>query len=76
MHINKIILLAVWFTFSFTAVIAQQNTTAEFIAQGIKLHDRGDYTGAIAKYKKALLIDKNSEQSNYELASTYFAYKK
>lgn len=76
MYMTKIIGLAVWFTFSFTVVIAQQNTAAEFIAEGIKLHDRGDYTGAIAKYNKALLIDKNSAQANYEMASTYFAYKK
>ncbi|HQW84863.1 MAG TPA: tetratricopeptide repeat protein, partial [Ferruginibacter sp.] len=73
---NKIIGITVWFIFSFTVVIAQQNTVASIIAEGIKLHDRGDYTGAIEKYNQALKIDKHSQQANYELASTYFAYKK
>lgn len=72
---KKILGLALGFIFCFNALLAQQNAVAGLIAEGVKLHDRGDYSGAIEKYKQALKIDKNSQQANYELASTYFAYK-
>lgn len=53
-------------------VAAQENN---FITEGIKMHDKGDYKGAIDLFKKALLSDKNSTQANYELASSYLALK-
>ncbi|MBK8786566.1 MAG: tetratricopeptide repeat protein [Chitinophagaceae bacterium] len=53
-------------------VFAQENN---FITEGIKMHDKGDYEGAIQFYKKALQSDKNSIQANYELASSYLAIK-
>jgi tetratricopeptide (TPR) repeat protein len=46
-----------------------------FIAEGIKMHDKGDYEGAIEFYKKALQSDKNSIQACYEMASSYLALK-
>lgn len=76
MYMKNIVGLVLSFIFSITVVFAQQNTVANLIAEGVKLHDRGDYSGAIEKYKQALKIDKNSQQANYELASTYYAYKK
>jgi len=51
---------------------AQENN---FITEGIKMHDKGDYEGAIEFFKKALQSDKNSIHANYELASSYLALK-
>lgn len=53
-------------------VFAQQNN---FITEGIKLHDKGDYSGAVELYKKALQSDKNSVHASYEIASSYLALK-
>jgi tetratricopeptide (TPR) repeat protein len=55
-----------------SALFAQENN---FITEGIKMHDKGDYEGAIAFYKKALQSNKNSIQAIYELASSYLALK-
>ena len=56
-------------------VFAQETAVNNFIIEGIKMHDKGDYTGAIEFYKKALLSDKNSIQASYEIASSYLALK-
>jgi tetratricopeptide (TPR) repeat protein len=53
-------------------LLAQENN---FITEGIKMHDKGDYTGAIEMYKKALQSDKNSIHAHYELASSYLSLK-
>jgi tetratricopeptide (TPR) repeat protein len=53
-------------------LIAQENN---FITEGIKMHDKGDYYGAIEMYKKALQSDKNSTHAHYEIASSYLALK-
>lgn len=53
-------------------LIAQENN---FIKEGIKMHDKGDYAGAIEMYKKALQSDKNSIHAHYEIASSYLALK-
>lgn len=58
-----------------SSLLAQGNTVADFISEGIKLHDKGDYAGAIDLYKKALSLDKRSAQANYEMASSFFALK-
>lgn len=46
-----------WVTLGFS-----QNKTAadDLVMEGIELHDNGDYKGAIAKYDKALAIDKDN----------------
>ena len=72
---KRIIPLVVAFTFIFFIACAQNNTATGFVIEGIKLHDKGDYSGAIALYKKALGIDNKLSQANYELASSYFAIK-
>lgn len=63
------------FTFLFSGLFAQQAVIDDLISEGIKLHDKGDYTGAIDLYKKALVLDKKSAHANYEIASSYFAMK-
>jgi Flp pilus assembly protein TadD len=62
------------FTFLFSGIFAQQAVT-DLITRGIKLHDKGDHTGAIGLYKKALVVDKRSAHANYEIASSYFSIK-
>jgi tetratricopeptide (TPR) repeat protein len=53
-------------------LFAQENN---FITEGIKMHDKGDYTGAIEMYKKALQSNKNAIHAHYEMASSYLAMK-
>jgi tetratricopeptide (TPR) repeat protein len=53
-------------------LLAQENN---FITEGIKMHDKGDYTGAIEMYKKALQSNKNSMHAHYEMASSYLSLK-
>jgi len=52
---------------------SQSPELQNFVEQGVRLHDKGDYNGAIEQYKKALLIDDKSPLANYEIGSTYFA---
>jgi TPR repeat/Tetratricopeptide repeat len=60
---------------SICRLTAQQEVTNGFISEGIKLHDKGDYTGAIGLYKKALALNPTSAYANYEIASSYLALK-
>lgn len=54
---------------------AQANKIEELVIEGVQHHDQGRYDEAIAKYKAALKLDKNSTLANYELAFSYFASK-
>jgi tetratricopeptide (TPR) repeat protein len=54
---------------------AQIAAVKDLIEQGIKMHDKKNFSGAIESYKKALQIDKKSPWANYECASSYFAMK-
>ena len=45
------------------------------IAEGIALHDRGDYPGAIAKYKEVLNESPDEVGAMHELAYSYFTNK-
>ncbi len=58
-------------TFSF----AQSNAASDVIKQGIKLHDKGDFDGAIQLYKTVLQTNSKLPQANYEIASSYFGLK-
>lgn len=45
----------------FSAAYAQNKADAEkLVDEGIELHDKGDYDGAIRKYNKALEVDKDN----------------
>lgn len=52
---------------------SQNVVITDMIAQGIKLHDRGDFKDAIEMYKKVLVLNPASAQAHYEIASSYFS---
>ena len=47
---------------------------SRLIDEGVALHDRRDYDGAIAKYREALALDPENSRAQYELA--YSQYEK
>lgn len=58
-------------TLSFFSSIAQRNDiVVKLVQDGIVLHDKGDYEGAIAKYDRALILDPNDYEANYEKSSS------
>ena len=63
----KAFILTATFLFSSFFVLAQNNIE-NYIKEGIKYHDSGDYEKAILEYKKALKLDSKSTVVNYELA--------
>ena len=49
-----------------------QSNIENFVKEGIKYHDNGNYDKAIETYKKALKIDSESTLVNYEISLSYF----
>ena len=72
--IKKIISLFLIFTF-FISTASAQEVQNNFIIEGIKMYDKGDYEGALEMYKKALTSNPASVQAKYEMASTYLQLK-
>lgn len=72
-RIKKTLRLILIFTLFVSTCIGQTSEFENLVEQGIKLHDNGDYKGAIEQYKKALQIDPKSAVVNYELASSHIA---
>lgn len=72
---KKHISLSLLFSFLSLGLFAQESVINDFISQGIRLHDKGEYTAAIEMYKKALLLNRRSAQANYETASSYLSLK-
>ena len=68
--------LLLLFNFLLLGLTAQESLEKDLINRGIKLHDKGEYAGAINLYKKALEVNKRSAQANYEMASSYLSLKK
>ncbi len=65
------------FVSSFYYVAAQNNADAErMVLEGIALHDKGDYDGAIKKYDEALKLDKNYFDAYYEKSYSLYALGK
>lgn len=63
----------------FPVAMAQTGDVESLITQAITLHDKGDFTGAIELYNKALSVDPKSELVHYEISLSYFEsgqYKK
>lgn len=66
----------VFFLFSLSLSEAYaQNSPETYIKEGILLHDKGDYQGAISLYLKALNSNPESTQAMYELSLSYLALK-
>lgn len=63
------------FTLFIGKAFGQTNELQNFVDQGVKLYDNGNYLGAIEQYKKALILDNKSPLANYEISSTYFTLK-
>lgn len=72
--IKKTISLFLIFSFLITTVFGQEAQN-NFIIEGIKMYDKGDYEGAVEMYKKALTSNPASIQAKYEIASTYLQLK-
>lgn len=72
--LKKILVLSSIFILLITTVSAQE-TQSNFITEGIKLYDKGDYDAALEMYKKALASNPSSTQAKYEIASTYMQLK-
>jgi tetratricopeptide (TPR) repeat protein len=66
---RQLILFFVGSVMSFSAY--GQDILGNLVKIGIEFHDKGEYESAIEIYKKALIIDPNSEFANYEIAMTY-----
>ena len=63
----KQIILVSMFTIAGFCSNAQTNEAVlKLVKEGIALHDKGDYEGAISKYDVALVIDKDDYDANYE----------
>src|SRR5215831_1029453 len=71
---KRIVLLAVCLLT--TNLIFAQGNVQQIIDEGVALHDKGDYEGAIKKYDEALAIDKNNYLASYEKSFTYLVMKK
>lgn len=72
--IHKIISAFLVFLCLTTAVCAQKAQN-NFIIEGIKMYDKGDFEGALEMYKKALTSNPASVQAKYEIASAYLQLK-
>ncbi len=71
---KPLILFLTLFTLPFYAN-AQDNPYDTKILEGIELHDKGNYEGAIAKYKEAIKLNKKAALAYYELGLSYYALK-
>ncbi len=57
--------------------VAQNKPAAEkLVSEGVNLHDKGDYEGALKKYNKALEVDKDNLSALAEKAYTVMLLKK
>lgn len=70
----KKIVIAILICICCVQVHAQDAATAQvLINEGIKLHDAGDYKGAISKYRQALITDVDNVNALYEMSFTFYA---
>jgi tetratricopeptide (TPR) repeat protein len=67
----KFVLTLCCYILSFSLLYSQSEKIEALTKEGLALHDNGDYTGAIEKYKKVLVYDPTSDLMNYEIAFSY-----
>ncbi len=67
--------LLIFISACFVPALPAQQVQNNFIIEGIKLYDKGDYEGALEMYKKAITSDPASVQAKYEIATTYMQLK-
>lgn len=73
----KRILTILVFTLTFNFSFGQDRLAAEkLIDEGIELHDKGNYKGAISKYDKALKLDKDNLNALIEKSMSLYYTKK
>lgn len=58
---------------AFPKICFSQEKADDLIDEGIALHDKGDYKGAIEKYQEALKLDPDNMGVYYEMSYSYFA---
>lgn len=76
-RICRKLILTLLFPLLYTFTFAQNKVEAEkLVDEGIALHDKGDYDNAIAKYDKALTLDKDNLYALTEKAYSYLSQKK
>lgn len=63
------------FLCSSIALVAQQDVK-QLIEEGVALHDKQDFEGALKKYDEALAIDKNNYLAQYEKSLTLMYMKR
>ena len=69
--------LLILFFFVSTITVAQdKEAVKKLVAEGIQLHDKGEYNGAIKKYDEALAIDINDFDANYEKSFSLYLAKR
>jgi tetratricopeptide (TPR) repeat protein len=75
--ITRSILVSILLPIMSTAALGQNEGAADkLVDEGIVLHDKGDYSGAIAKYDQALLVDVNNPVAMTEKAMSLFSLKR
>ena len=72
---KKILILGLISTLYFPVSAQDVDSVDFFINQGVSLHDKGDYSGAISDYEKALKIDPNNVTALGEKAFSLLSLK-
>ena len=66
-------ILILMFTLMYNISFGQNKVDAEkLVNEGIAYHDKGDYDGAIFRYDKALILDKDNFLALTEKAFSYY----
>ena len=76
MNLLKITLTAILFISLSITAFAQETDVNTLVKQGIELNNQKNYTGAIEKYKQALIIDADNVKANYQSAVSLLALGK
>jgi len=67
---KRLLLLLVCCTLTFNSGAQQNEIVIKLLKEGIALHEKGEYDAAIAKFDRALILDPNDFDANYEKSSS------